>query len=345
MYLQTLQLQHFKNHTNLSISFHPHWNFILGPNGSGKTNLLESIYFLALTKPRREPIVQFEKDYLAIQATFVANEQVNTLEVFYEKGKKRFLWNKVPIQPLREHIGRIPIVTLFTEDLQWIWGSAQLRRQWLNRLLVQSDGAYLTALRNYHRALKQRNALLKLQRDDEALFSLYEEQMAKQALIIEKARMQLIHHLNPILQHYFEALGWDERLQLRYDPVFTLLDEALKAYKQERKKGFQYGYTTLGPHRNDVLVLFKGQLAKLHASQGQGKSILLALKMAELQWLKQQKGIYPMFLVDDCSATLDHKRVEGFLNQLYLWQSQVFFTDVALPMILETRVYNCVRLE
>ncbi|MCX8112886.1 MAG: DNA replication and repair protein RecF [Bacteroidia bacterium] len=295
----------------------------VGPNASGKTSVLEGLQKVALLRGfgKDGEIVRWGASQYRLRALW----HNSVVEVVYELGKgTRLFWDGEPIYPLSQWIGRLPVVSLRPGDLNWIEGRAAERRQWADRLLSQAYPEYLSALSQYQRALEQRNALL-ARADPSPQTELWEPILIREGIFIQTLRYELSKRLSESLQKFYAHFG-KEPVQLTYKfSVEPLKETWERAWKRLRKDEYRLKRTLIGPHLEDFIVLLSGQPARGYASEGQKKSLLLALKWAEVAHL-HQKGYHPILLLDDIGEKLDLYRLRavGHLSRL---ASQTFLTD------------------
>ncbi|MCS7297731.1 MAG: DNA replication and repair protein RecF [Bacteroidia bacterium] len=296
----------------------------IGPNASGKTSVLEAIQKVAILRGfgKEEELLQWGASAYRLRAHLADG----IVEVLYEKGKgTRVLWEGVPIEPLHHWIGRLPVVSLKPSDISWIESGAAERRRWADRLLSQSSPLYMEALSRYQRALSQRNALLALTETTPSQIEAWNHVLEQEGIQIQLFRYRLVEHLYPLLQEFYSGFG-PEKVALTYRySVEPALEDWRKAWQRVYAEERRRGYTLIGPHLEDFLLLLDGRPARGYASEGQKKSLLIALKWAEVAHL-QRYGSPPLLLLDDIGEKLDEHRLQavGRLSQL---ASQTFITD------------------
>jgi DNA replication and repair protein RecF len=337
MHLQRLQLIHFKNYEQQEFLLSPQLNCFVGENGMGKTNLLDAIHYLCMCKshfklPDRQ-VVQHGADFFRIEGDFVRADKRETVVCTYApRLRKTLLRNKVPYARLADHIGFLPLIMIAPDDTLLITEGSENRRQFLDILLVQINPTYLQQLMTYNKVLQQRNAYLKSAKHplevDQALLTIYNQQLLAPAQYIHEQRQHIVERLMPIFQQYYKVISGDrEQVLLRYHSQLSeqtfaaLLDES-----QEKDAWLQR--TTKGIHKDDLKLLINDYAVKRFASQGQLKSYLLALKLAQYELLRQEVALPPLLLLDDIFDKLDAKRVEQLLTLLLERDfGQVFLTD------------------
>ncbi|MFK7937400.1 MAG: DNA replication/repair protein RecF [Saprospiraceae bacterium] len=337
MHLQQLKLTQFKNYSTQKLDFSARLNAFVGMNGMGKTNLLDAIYYLCMCKSHfgtnDRDVVQHEEEFLRLEGYFLKNEKrEKVVAKVIPRKKKEFERNDVAYAKLSEHIGLLPVVFIAPDDTYLAKDGSEARRRFLDNTLSQLDREYLRHLINYNKVLKQRNAALKNfaaeRYFDPALLLIYNEQMLAPAAVIHDKRTAWMDTFNPLFQEYYrvisgdrEAVGVRYRSQLTETDFNTLLTEA-----QEKDRILQR--STVGVHKDDLVFTIEGYPLKKFSSQGQLKSFVLALKLAQYELLRRDKAIPPLLLLDDIFDKLDRARVRQLL-QLILEKDfgQIFITD------------------
>lgn len=337
MHLAEIALLNFKNYEEARLDFSPEINCFVGDNGSGKTNLLDAIYYLCLTKSAFQLTeannVKHDEPYFLLKGQFLRDDKEEKIQVGFQLGqRKQMKRNDVPYERLSEHIGRYPLVLIAPDDTALIKEGNELRRRFFDGLLAQDSNEYLDVLLKYNQLLKQRNSLLKQfaerGRRDLDLLDTYTQQMAPLAEILTQARKQLTEEIEPILQkHYQHLSGGREVIGLTYE-ADLVQTSATDAYQEARNRDFAAQRTTRGPQRDGYLFTIDGHPAKAFGSQGQQKSLVIALKLAEFELLCQHTGVKPLLLLDDIFDKLDDQRM-AHLMELVSGHTfgQLFVTD------------------
>ncbi|MGH1336361.1 MAG: DNA replication/repair protein RecF [Aureispira sp.] len=337
MHLQRLHLVHFKNYDQQELTLSPQLNCFVGENGMGKTNLLDAIHYLCMCKshfslPDRQ-VLQHGADFFRIEGDFEREGKIEAMVCTYApRLRKKLLRNKVPYKRLADHIGFLPLIMIAPDDTLLITEGSENRRQFLDVLLVQLDPTYLQQLMTYNKVLQQRNAYLKSFKHplemDGALLETYNQQLLAPAQYIHEQRQQIVRRLTPVFQQYYKIISGDrEQVSLFYQSQLTTQTLVnLLAESQEKDTWLQR--TTKGIHKDDLKLLINEYAVKKFASQGQLKSYLLALKLAQYELLRQEVALPPVLLLDDIFDKLDSKRVEQLLTLLLERDfGQVFLTD------------------
>ncbi len=320
-----IELQDFRKHARALVEVSEVGLAFVGPNASGKTSFLEALHKVALLRGfgREEEMVRWGAQGYRLRARLTEG----IVEVRYQKGRStQVLWEGQPVQPLARWIGRLPVVLLRPGDTEWIEGGGTLRRRWADRLLSQADPAYLEALAQYEKALTQRNALLAQPDPSPLQLEAWETHLVRAGIYIQKARMQLVEALQAPLRQFYSAIG-PEQPSLSYS-LSTVPDLAAwqASWNRLRKAERLRGRTLIGPHVEDFRLELEGHVARGHASEGQKKSLLIALKWAEMTYLSRLHPHGPILLLDDIGEKLDARRLAA-VGQLSRTASQTFVTD------------------
>jgi DNA replication and repair protein RecF len=324
-YIRNLHVVNFKSHPERDIAFDTKLNAICGNNGTGKTNLLDAIHYLCLTKSHFNTIdtqnIREGEPYFTIGGTFHKNASTEKIFCGLSGTNKKVLKrNDVSYDKLNEHIGLLPIILNAPADSAIISGSSAERRKFIDSTLSQTDAVYLASLIKYNRFLEQRNAQLKLFEKtntfDQGLLLLYDEQIAPlNNYIFEKRRTFFDSISQFFLEHCREIAAKEEPVSISYLSDFSArsyLDSAMSNYKRD----LALGYTNSGIHRDDMELLFNEQAAKKWASQGQQKTLLLSLRLSQMQYMESQLGVKPVLLLDDIFDKLDHARSKALIELL-----------------------------
>ena len=325
MWIENIVLQDFRNYSQQRVEFSPHLNLILGDNGEGKTNLLEALFLLSTTKSHRtnqdKDLVRFGEQFYYVACKVNKRAHTERIEVGYslERRQKIAKLSGVPLARLSELIGVLNVVLFSPEDLELIKGSPGGRRRFLDIFLSQLRRGYVGELQQYNKVLSQRNDCLRLiqsRRFSEDVLCPWDEQYAKLALSISGIRRQMMEEFAPQFHAFARKISGRESLTVRYTETLADMDETLLLRRLEtsRPGDILRGNTSLGPHRDDIMFLIDGRQASLYASQGQQRTAVLALKLAELGYLQQATGEAPVLLLDDVFSELDEIRKEALVK-------------------------------
>jgi DNA replication and repair protein RecF len=335
--IKQISLVQFKNYEQAHFRFHQRIVGICGNNGVGKTNLLDALYYLCFTKSYFSRSDQ--SNVLKGAAGFrIAGEFDNDGKttpvtcILRANGKKEFLADGLPYEKFSRHIGRFPCVIIAPDDIQIVTGASEERRRFLDALLSQLDPAYLQNLIDYNRILQQRNGFLRSLSErrltDKHLLEVYDRQLIASGDLVFERRRDFLRELLPLAgQFYTSIAGAEEPLVLTYDSALlrTPFDQLLR---EGLEKDLFLQRTGTGIHRDDIDISFAGVPFRSMASQGQRKSLLFALRLAEYETLKDAKGFPPLLLLDDVFEKLDQKRMRNLLDRVCLQDNgQVFITD------------------
>ncbi len=337
MFCRRLSTVHFKNLTGLNVDFSPKFNCFSGANGAGKTNLLDAIYYLSFCKSFTNPTdiqnIQFGHDLFVIQGDYVRNGNGDRLYCSVKRGERKvFSKNKEQYDRLSDHIGYCPLVVLSPADQRLILGGSDERRKFVDGVIAQYNSEYLHKLIAYNRSLSQRNALLKIfvekRRFDRESLEVYNEQLVSNGSYIFAERASFFSSFLPVFDAYYAFLSGQKEVtnihylsELHQDDFSTLLKNA-----EEKDRIAQY--TTCGIHKDDLFFLIHNEPVKRYGSQGQQKSFIIALKLAQYTFTKRIRKIPPILIFDDVFDKLDEHRVTQ-LMQLVSKEDfgQVFVTD------------------
>lgn len=335
--LQHISLLQFKNYSNRSFDFTERIVGICGNNGVGKTNLLDAIHYLCFTKSYFTRVdgnnVRKGNDGFRLEGNLeLQDKPEKAVCILRETGRKEFLINDQPYDKFSQHIGRYPCVIIAPDDAELITGGSEERRKFLDSLLSQLDEEYLQQLITYTKTLQYRNSLLKnfaeTGKRNVELLDIIDEQLIKPGDIIFNKRKEFLVSFLPIAKHlYNDIAGHPEEINLFYESELlqATFSELLQA---TRNKDFLIQRTSSGTHRDDLDIQLDNQDFKSIASQGQRKSLLFALKLAEMEVLQKAKGFAPLLLLDDVFEKLDESRISNLLRKVCIEnEGQVFITD------------------
>jgi len=337
MDLKSLSLLNYRNFEELKLDFSEKINCFIGNNGVGKTNILDSIYFLAFCKSWLNPIdsqnIRYGSDYFMIKGNFQFSDLIETISCGLKNGRKKsFKRNSKEYSKLSEHIGLIPLVTVSPYDSDLIIGGSEERRRFIDIIISQFDKEYLDKLLKYNRILTQRNQLLKQfasqgKFDMESL-EIWDVQLIAHGNVLYQKRTEYIKNIIPIFNKYYRYISSDtESVSLEYK---SQLNEANfdDLLKNSLEKDRILQYSTIGTHKDDLIFYLNANPLKKNASQGQQKTYLIALKLAQFDYIKQIGGIKPILLFDDIFDKLDSERVKQIIHLVADNNfGQIFITD------------------
>ena len=351
IYLKKLLLTNFKNYDQADLELSPGINCFVGNNGVGKTNILDAVHYLSLTKSFFNNIdsisIRHDEDYFIINGTFAAEDEEDNILCSYQRQKQKIMKkNGKEYQRLSDHIGKYPVVMISPADSALILEGSDERRRFLNKIISQYNIEYLDSVLKYNKALQQRNRLLKEFRftgsfDNEAL-SVWNSQLVKYGTYVYKERKNLVNELIPVFQENYSLItSAREKVRLEYRSHLSEGDFN-EILENSVEKDRYLEYTTMGIHKDDLLFEMDGYPVKALGSQGQQKSYLVALKLAKFSYIKSKSGILPVLLLDDIFDKFDAERVEQIIKLVGNHRfGQIFITDThqsRLNEILESNV-------
>ena len=337
MILKNISILNYKNIKDVNLELSSKINCLIGHNGVGKTNFLDAIYYLSFCRSAYHPIdsqvITHGEDFFMLEGNY--QDDQGDLENIYcgmKRGsKKHFKRNKKEYRRLSQHIGLIPLVFVSPSDTSLIEGGSEERRRLMDVVISQYDHSYIESLANYNKALQQRNALLKMEEEpDVALLDIWEREMARNGELLFQKRDAFVKQLIPVFQTIYQHIsGNKETVSLRY-VSHCQRGSLLDVIQRDRFKDRAVGYSLHGVHRDDLEMLIGDYQMKREGSQGQNKTFVLALKLAQFDFLRKTSscGTTPLLLLDDIFDKLDAQRVEAIV-QLVSGDSfgQIFITD------------------
>ncbi len=337
MYLRNISLLNFKNYSQVELTFSPKINCFVGNNGVGKTNILDAVYYLSLTKSFFNAIdtqnIKYDHDFSVIQGDFEKDGKIEQIYCGIARNrKKQFKRNKKEYQRLADHIGLLPVVMISPADSSLIIEGSSERRRFIDTVIAQYDKPYLEDLINYNKALSQRNRLLKnFSRNNsfsEESMQLWNDQLIPPGERIYGKRVEFIKRLIPIFQHYYDSIAkGGEKVSLSYQSHLNEGDFR-ELLREAEYKDRILQYTTVGIHKDDLNLKLSGYPIKRVGSQGQQKTYLLALKLAKFEFIKNIVGFHPILLLDDIFDKFDKLRVKQIIELVAHQEfGQIFITD------------------
>lgn len=336
MILKNISIVNYKNIRAANLSFSPKINCFIGQNGVGKTNLLDAIYYLSFCKSAYNPVdsqvITHDEPFAVLEGKY-ENDNGDEENIYcgMKRGlKKHFKRNKKEYKRLSQHIGLIPLISVSPSDNSLITGGSEERRHLMDVVISQYDHTYIEALSGYNKALQQRNALLKLEEEpDPTLMDIWEQQMAEQGEILYNKRAHFVKRLIPVFQNIYKQISDNkEEVKLNYIS-HCQRGPLLEVIQRNRFKDRAVGYSLHGIHRDDLEMLIGDYQMKREGSQGQTKTFVLALKLAQFDFLRQtSSNTTPLLLLDDIFDKLDAQRVEEIVKLVSSDSfGQIFITD------------------
>ncbi|QNJ98394.1 DNA replication/repair protein RecF [Constantimarinum furrinae] len=359
MILQSLSLLNYKNFETESFELDPKINCFVGNNGVGKTNVLDAVYHLSFGKSYFNPItsqnIKHGEEFFVVEGTYEKNDRAEKIVVSAKKNQKKIIKrNGKPYEKFSEHIGFLPLVIISPADRDLIIEGSDTRRKFMDGVISQGDSSYLRTLINYNKTLAQRNSLLKYfaanSTFNQDTLEIYNAQLNEYGSIIYQKRSEFLDIFMPIFKKRYVSIsnGNEEvsliyKSQLQDENLLTLLQNNLGKDKITQ-------YTNFGIHKDDLLFEIDGHPIKKFGSQGQQKSYLIALKLAQFDFIKDQSGVLPILLLDDIFDKLDEERVEQIITlvddenfgQLFISDTHADRTEAVVRKVHQT--YKMFRL-
>jgi len=321
VHLAHLRLRDFRNYPRLDADIAPGFHLLLGDNAQGKTNILEAVYLMATLRSFRgvggaQMIRHGQKGYFV--GGNVVGQGEHEIKIYWSVRERKLALDGQPVKKLTDYLGVLRTVVFCTEDLQLVKGAARARRRFLDLLLAQTQPGYLPLLQRYMRAVRARNALLKHSRlggTDEAALDSFSQELVKLGDEIIRARRELAPKFSPLARLAYRRISSDaEELRIEYQP--SVKKDFAVELAQSRAREQTYRSMLVGPHRDDLQLLLNEKSAAQFGSEGQKRTLAIALKMAQAEYLAGIHGSPPVLLIDDVMGELDEKRRGGFLPLL-----------------------------
>jgi DNA replication and repair protein RecF len=336
MILNRISIVNFKNIKAADLELSPKMNCFIGLNGAGKTNFLDAVYYLSfchgVSGSPDSQLIKHDEDFFMLEGNYDSSDEVqNVISCAMKKGrKKHFKRNGKDYRKLSQHIGLIPLILISPSDISLVIGGGEERRKFMDVAISQYDHTYLSALMRYDKALQQRNALLRGEAEPDAtLLDVLEDEMARQGNILFDKRDNFIERLIPVFQEIYQDISdCQEEISLKY-VSHAREGDLLEILRSGRARDRAVGHSLHGAHRDDLEMLIGGYPLKREGSQGQLKSFVLSLKLAQFDFLRQKSdGIMPLLLLDDIFDKLDVCRVERIVRLVSGRHfGQIFITD------------------
>lgn len=336
MILENISIINYKNIKGVNLDLSPKINCLIGHNGVGKTNFLDAIYYLSFCRSANNPIdsqiIMHDENFFMLEGNYRTEQgDIENIYCGMKRGtKKHFKRNKKEYKRLSQHIGLVPLIYVFPSDSSLIEGGSEERRRLMDVVISQYDHSYIELLSNYNKALQQRNALLKMEEEpDSSLLDIWEQEMARNGELLFQKRLAFVDELVPVFQQIYQQIsGQREIVSLRYIS-HCQRGPLLDVIQRDRFKDRAVGYSLHGVHRDDLEMLIGDFQMKREGSQGQNKTFVLALKLAQFDFLRRTSSTTtPLLLLDDIFDKLDAQRVESIV-QLVSGDNfgQIFITD------------------
>lgn len=361
MYLNAIQLQHYRNYEGLEVRTDSGVNLFVGPNAQGKTNLLESIYVLALTKSHRtskdKELIGWQSQDARIRGEVIKKYGTVTLDLSLSAQGKRAKINGLEQRKLSDFVGTLNVVMFAPEDLEIVKGTPGIRRRFLDMEIGQVQPGYLYSLGQYAKVLMQRNNYLKSSAPgsaQQAMMDIWNMQLAEYGVKIVKKRQNFIYKLQKWASHIHSGItAGTEELKIVYRPSFeteaeeeesVLFEQFMIKLSQVKDQELRRGMTLVGPHRDDIAFFINGKEASIYGSQGQQRTTALSLKLAELELIHEEIGEYPLLLLDDVLSELDQNRqtqlIETFQSKVQTFITTTGLESVNISKLHDSRIYH-----
>lgn len=329
MYIKDINITNFRNYDKLSLKFDKGINILYGNNGQGKTNLLESLYVLGITKSHRSYIdnnlIKNDKDFFKINGNIYINKIKTNLEILLNKNNKVLKIDKNEVKKISDYISLMNIIIFYPDDLEIIKGSPNERRRFINLELSQLNRDYYILLNDYNKILKMRNDYLKKSNNfDSNYFDILTNYLIDQSIQIYKLRNKFIERLNERVKEIYKNLTNIDNFNIFYKSSIdfddfsneTIKNKLIKEFKNKKEKEIKYKTTLIGPQRDDIEFYISEKNLKNFGSQGQQRMAVLAIKLAEIEIFKKYTDNYPILLLDDVFSELDKKKKNNLLKYI-----------------------------
>ncbi len=361
MFLKQIHLQNYRNYNELKLDIHHQINVFLGPNAQGKTNLLESIFVLALSKSHRtskdKELIGWQADRSAISATVDKKYGALKLELMFSAQGKKARINSLEQRKLSDFIGSMNVVMFAPEDLEIVKGTPGVRRRFLDMEIGQVQPGYLYTLQQYAKVLQQRNNFLKAvdrSKLNQPMLDIWNEQLASFGVKIMKKRQHFIQKLQTYAEQIHSGItNGSEQLEIQYKPSFeveleeeesVIFQQFMIKLSQVKDGEIRRGVTLAGPHRDDLAFFINGKEAQIFGSQGQQRTTALSIKLAEIELIREEIGEYPILLLDDVLSELDHNRqtqlIETFQDKVQTFITTTSLESVRLQNLQDVGIYH-----
>ncbi len=347
MHLENIEIQNYRNYEHAELSFSPSINVLIGENAQGKTNLIESIYFLALSRSHRtsrdRELIRWDSDFAKVKGILKKKSHSVPLEIILSKRGKNAKLNHLEQKKLSDYIGQLNVVLFAPEDLSLVKGSPSVRRKFIDMELGQMNKIYLYHLTQYQRVLRQRNQFLKQARYNKKHDTIYlevlTEQLAAEAAEVLHSRFKFVRQLSKWANDVQNDISNEkEQLVISYRTttnataemsVEDIFESLKEEYKSATTQEIDQGTTTIGPHRDDLIFYVNDRNVQTYGSQGQQRTTALSLKLAEIELMHEMTGEYPILLLDDVLSELDDSRQTHLLKTIQD-KVQTFITTTSL---------------
>ncbi len=360
MKIEHIKLLNFRNYDYLELDFNPNINIFIGNNGQGKTNILESIYVLSLSKSNRSgqdaDLIEFNKDFLTVSGKIEKDDLKKNLEVYIDNYRKKVSINGKEIHRIKDYISNFCVISFIPTDLDIIKGSPSIRRNLLNVDISQLFNNYITVLNEYNKIVKIRNEYLKKlyinNNSDFRYLDIINDKLIEAADKIYEYRFNYLKEINSLIPSIFKKITGLSGLTIKYDNTLGILEydkekirnAFLKKFKKNLNQEMMQGQTLVGPHRDDFSFYLNDVDMKVFASQGQQRMAIIAFKISELNYYKKVLGSYPVLLLDDIFSEIDsskrNKIVKFLKKDIQTIITTTDINDISEDLIKEAVIYK-----
>ncbi|MCK5779832.1 MAG: DNA replication/repair protein RecF [Psychrilyobacter sp.] len=342
MQILDMNMINFRNLDDEHLEFDRRFNLFLGKNGQGKTSILEAIYFTMTGKSFRtsknKEMIKYGYHKMGSFVNYEDKIALKSLSVKIDEKKKFYSYNKKNVK-YGEFLGKINVISFIPEDIELIIGSPSVRRSFFDYEIAQADPEYYLYLKSFSKLLKFRNKYLKDRNTRDPIFEIYNLEFIKYASLVIKKRIEYVKNISRLLSlNYRKLFDGEKELSLVYksflgemrSPTVEEIEGKIKkSYEKVRERELRYGYSLIGPQRDDFLFLLSGKEAKAYSSQGEKKSIVFALKISEIDMIIKEKKETPIFIIDDISSYFDSIRKENILKYFQRREIQLFISSTS----------------
>ena len=347
MYINKIKLKNFRNYDEQEIELEPNINIFYGDNAQGKTNIIESIFISSIGKSFRtnkeNELIKFNKDFSSIYIEYEKSDRQGNITINISNKKEIFI-NGVKIKKLSELLGKINTVIFTPDDINILKDGPQKRRRFLDIMIGQLRPNYVHILNMYNKTIEQRNNYLKqikIENKSEEMLEIWDEKLAEYGIKIYEYRYEFIEKIkNKINNIHKKITDEKEEIKIEYISDCSNKEKYLNILKERRKLDIIKGFTTKGIHRDDFMIYINDELVNVYGSQGQNRTVILSLKISELQVIYDEIGEYPILLLDDFMSELDEKRRKNFLENIKDTQVIITCTDKLEIDNIKYKIYN-----
>lgn len=351
MLIESLRLENFRNYVQEEIRLEPGINILFGENGQGKTNFLEALYFLLTGKSyrvqREQELTHWGENGFRLQGLFQVKQRIIQLESRYYERRKILKINNMPCRKLSDYVGTVNAVYFSPDDLILVKGGPGERRKFLDFHIAQTKPGYVSLLNSYNKVLEQKRALLKTNlslQSKRSQLAVWNEELIELGRKLIKHRMNLTEELQTVSSYFYQHISeGKEKMEIHYRPLgLKDYEEAISSFPnlliEHTEQEIERQAVLIGPHRDDLVIYLNQKPARLYASQGQVRSLVLSLKLGEVQLIQAKKEEYPLLLLDDVLSELDRFRRKYLLEFIYSSSIQTLITMTSAEEMPEGKI-------